>query len=790
MIKLNCYQLRSNSDHKGWLHYLREELNVVKSSQTNFELNLNRPDVKWKWNYLILKHELLYFYSSDDDEQQPCRIINLPTFDLDDDLEFRSGMHVIKIKSQKYRFYFASNDFTSLNEWITKFKAIFNQKKNDESITKSIGVPSTKINEPKTVSCKPIINSNFKPNSTQYRSFNGDHQGQLLKPKNFKHAYSFRDLNLDSTVQNGQMSHLNGLISKSTAQIMMSNQHQRINSPQADQSNENQLFDDQQIAQTLGTKYFNNGSYLRSQSCVDSNLLNKYTKARLMNRELKDSRDKAVNQMSSSDNFSSINPILPPSSRRLHQTNQTDFNSSFNQQNQINQFNEQNQLNKQQEQLNQKVIKKEIPKPQPRISKMKEQNANFVGKIINEFDELSKQCEKQLEHYSSLRKRNGNTNSSNHNLDNRTVTELNKINSNFNSYPRNLTSTAKKENAKNFDTSTETKYLSVLDREYNRLFKEKNPPTPVKPSAVQTATSKEIQSIYLKQHDNPNTINNNNNSSLSDKCNSPISDHSLSSSSGISSCISSYYSMGQDVQTAYSSSTNFSFSPNSKNSSFESQITCADKPPPSKTNEKNNKKDKQVQRKSSFNSFRLFGSSKVLSKLSSSAKTSPEDDQKAIVKNNKGFLTSPRVKRSFFGLRKTSTSLPATNTTAVQTDELNQFEQDRSTHAQTQSSHLNRIKSKSSELLNDHYMDHSHQTNNRFNKPELLQLTNKLLDYEVILPVPQTPETPRKPTMGVSAMLMTNKRRSSSVSCDRIAIEHAFQIYNEKIANTNSNRVP
>lgn len=848
---LNCYQLRNNSDHTGWLHYLREELNEIsKKFSTNFQSTQNEQ-VKWKENYLILKHDLLYFYLNDEDEQQPCRIINLPSFDLTDELDYRAGMHVFKIKSSKYAFSFASEDLNTLNEWINKFKIIFSRKGAKEPNKSTISTENES-----TKSKITIKDSKFKLNTNQYYSFNSNHSNYLNKnlinqiPEQFRLTHSVKDLNLDENKTDDKMKCLNNLMSKSTNQIKLIN-NEKIKISKLD--NDQQLY-------RLGAKYFSNGSYSRSQSCIDSNFINKYTKARMMNKEMKATQlsNQSMNQLTI-DNNSFLPPTSsiksPKKTKKSYQSmnsfyldqkysNNNYVNSSFNRydqfskQNLMNQLNEQNQLNSQQEQeLNQK---KEIPKPQPRISKMKEQNnANFVGKIISEFDELSKVCEKELEHYSSLRKR-----SNNNHMNNKTVNEMNNINLNFNSYPRNLTSTVKKDFKKNDEISIDNEIksnesmsssndnqqsISILDHEYNRLFN-KNPP-----NIIKTATSKEIQSIYLKQYDSvkskinhnlTNLINNSiniapntmNAEKLRERCNSPISDHSLSSSSGIS----SYYSMGQDVQTvkhlsnlsndldAFSSisvdkstntsTNNFSFSPNSKNLLIDHQMkTSSDdcdaklkvvndssidndcqKKLEIKSNEKNTKKEgkKSVQRKSSFNSFRLFGSSKMLSKLSSS-KLSSEDEK--VLNKSKSFLTSPRSKRSFFGLRKNS--LPnSTLSTAVQTeDNLNNLNSISHLNQSNSNDHyLNRTKSKSTELLNNYYMDQSNQKN----RPGLLTLSNKLSDNRISdnyieQNIPQTPETHRKPpTMGLK---MLNKRRSSSVSCDKVAIETAFQMYNEKM---------
>ena len=823
MIKnLNLNQLRSNSDHKGWLYYLRElnQISSVKKSSPNFEeLKQSNEPLKWRENYLILKHELLYFYLKDEDEQQPCRIVNLPTFELDNNLQFKNSLHIFKIKSAKCSFLFASKDLNSLSEWIIKFKCIFNLKKiNDES---------------NLMSKKPIVNSSFKP--AQYHSFNTNHHSsyvnnqfsnanQLGKPTK-QLAHSVRDLNLD---ENDKMNYLNGLMSKSSTQIVFNNRQLNNCSQLNDENQENKQLNNNN---KLSTKqHFNNG--IRSQSCVDSNLLSKYAKARLLSKEAKSNQlnyqlsNQSINQLTTT-NDCTYNSFLPPSSLKssspqitpkqqqfkkcyksmndFYSDQQYSLNDSFdqqelNKQNQINQLNEQNQLNKQQEQqINQKMImQKATPKPQPRISKMKEQNsnnANFVGKIINEFDQLSKYCQNELDHYSSLRKRNSN-------LNNKILNEMNKINSSFNSYPRSQTASInrkdeqQKKNETNLaDTTNKNQQQSLLDREYNRLFSKSSP------ANIKTATSKEIQSIYLKQqqHDQQQIEATTKNTINLDRlrCNSPISDHSLSSSSGIS----SYYSMGQDVQTkylanlsteldnnAYSSnaSTNFSFSPTSKNSSFNQSIEQLDSVNKKndqnlKLNEKDatKKEEKKVHRKSSF---RLFGSSKVLSKLSSS-KSSPEENEKS------------SLKRSFFGGLRKKNSLPTNvNSTAVQTEDKspNQFSNQLSNQLQSNqinhpsflnSHHLNRIKSKSSELLNNYYMDQLNQT-----RADLI--ANKLVDnYEFSnsgVQQPQTPETPRnlKPTMGIMGLL--SKRRSSSVSVDKMAISEAFKIYNEKIEN----RVP
>ena len=858
---LNCYQLRNNADHQSWLRYLREELDSTASKKSSPSVQFAACKsaeqlAKWKQNYLILKHELLYFYANDEDEQQPCRIINLPTFELDDDLAYRGGLHVFRIKSPRYAFSFASDDLSALSTWINKFKGILNSKRPEDRRSPISQTTSQTINQTENKSNKSIVSnksSHFNPTSNQYHSFNSNHHymnqlnGQMLRPKHTRLANSVRDLNADDQSMNDKLNYFNSLMSKSSAPIALSNG--KCN--KFGQTGEHDLQNRPQVYR-LGAKYFNNG--VRSQSCVDSNFINKYSKNRPVqpNQPSSINSTQSISQQSTKDSFLPASPIKPlPAKAQCindfylpgHQLGySTSYNGSFNEplfdptdqlasQNQTNQQNEQNQINQlQEQQMKKDATKMEIPKPQPRISKMKENaNANFVGKIISEFDELSKVCQKELEHYSSLRRRN--------NGPTKTVNEINKINANFNSYPRNLTSTGKKESNQDKNEPDENQ-MSLLDREYNRLFK-KSPPNQ---NHIKTATSKEIQSIYLKQHD-PLAMNSpishpmatSNPDKLRERCNSPISDHSLSSSSGIS----SYYSMGQDVANgkylsnlsaeldAYSSntSTNFSFSPNRHNSttcssldhsadhldkSNDSKLTANSKTDrkqlEQKTNEKAAKKEdkkdekKSVQRKSSFNSFRLFGSSKVLSKLSSSSKSSPEDE-KSKAKN--GFLTSPRLKRSFFGLRKSSLPNAAVQTEPNQSA-LNQLSSSQNSgllvnghHVPFDPHHLNRGKSKSSELLNSYYMDalsreqliREHLNRDQLNSraplsrdqlDQLKQLTlaNKLADgklsdnYEPA--VPQTPESHRKPpTMGLT---MLSKRRSSSVSCNQFEIETAFQM--------------
>lgn len=633
-LNLNCKQLRNNSDHCGFLNFLREELPYKESASgeddggglfsdsTINKSSLNnsfKSPKKWRRNYFILKNDLLYFYPNDDDDQEPSRIINLPIFSLDDNLDYSTanGLNLFKIASLKHAFYFSSTDANELNAWIEKFKNI-------------------------------IIN-NFNPNSIHYHSFNNHYNTSSNKnrqrPKNLRlAAQSFRNLN---DADEGQ-------------QLLLSKNGNSGN-------------------------YFSNG--VRSVSCVDSNLLNKYSRNNLN--------------------------TLPPK--------QQFYLDQLTKQNHKNQVIEQNQSNQQKEMP---------PKPQPRFSKMKQQqqqsDSNFVGKIISSFDELSKQCEKELDYYSSLRKQPQRKNS----------------------------------NEENLLSPRPTKYVSVLDQEYNKLFKQKSPPPSLSKNStiktIKSATSKEIQSIYLKQHEKPS------NNSL--KCNSPISDNS--SSSGIS----SYYSLNNHHQDHHSSS-------------FEQPATIVaqlvDKNEP-KT--ENSKDKKQVQRKSSFNSFRLFGSSRVLSKLSSSSKEN---------ESNKSSTSPPasRQKRSFFGLRKNS--LPTTNNNKSST----------LMNGKSTNNHLSRVKSKSSELLNN-YIDHLSaedfyllKQQEKFNNNKFLTLNTQKLLIDANDTPPQmfsTPETmPRNkqliPCMGITGLkLMNNKRRSSTVSCDRMAIEQAIQLHNEKLLMQNN----
>lgn len=239
---------------------------------------------------------------------------------------------------------------------------------------------------------------------------------------------------------------------------------------------------------------------------------------------------------------------------------------------------------------------------------------------------------------------------------------------------------------------------------------------------------------------------------------SPNSDNSLSSSSGISSYYSAFVDMPNDQRSPVTR-----LPPRPKLPS-----ESGPEPPERPTGNKPVKS----------NSFRLFNSPKLLKKFSTpkyhkerrlekTVKT-PDD----VKKPGNFFLNSPKLARAIFGFKKEANALSGEPCE----EGPGPYETSAAGRAFSGASRLNRSSSDSS------FSSDSPFAATRKAKPALTVATNLPQTHlhlgasldNCSADLPLTPETPRKPTMGVNML----KKRASNVSSDTGSITTALQQYN------------
>ena len=389
--------------------------------------------------------------------------------------------------------------------------------------------------------------------------------------------------------------------------------------------------------------------------------------------------------------------------------------------------------------------------------------------------------------------------------------------------------------------------LSFLDREYNRLYGMKkpnerlSPKTPLPPYVPKSAPTAEIENIYLSKPrtTSASSIGHFDDSSpqltpahYRDRPNTPSSsDNSMSSSSGISSYYSTYLEIpaqqmhrmqNHKRQTASTSSYHSAKSSPlqstdvSHNRAFDfSEAAVGLKKTPPEDVSPNDSSSKAA--KGQKSSFRLFSSPKLLKKLSTPKYHKERHLEKKDVKDvtskvlasdatevarpspktSRLFLGSPKLTRALFGSGSSKKSpplqhsLPLTpKTTPQETSRSAEKAVNTFKSCDLTSNHLNRSSSDSSVQSGAGTQHKSHHiTEKRLTKPELTiqlpLLTESSTDSSEL---PLTPETPRKPTMGVA--MIGKKRRPSNVSTDRSDIESALNQYYGCPASGRSSRSP
>jgi len=364
-------------------------------------------------------------------------------------------------------------------------------------------------------------------------------------------------------------------------------------------------------------------------------------------------------------------------------------------------------------------------------------------------------------------------------------------------------------------------YVSFLDKEYNKLFGNKSPgevtavTTTPKPKS---ATSEEIANLYLTkssltakqsiESDSTSTSEESNGSSinrsvsatkLDRSCNSPISNNSLSSSSGISSYYSSHVNSTLDQANnsinslsspnpSYSSSLSTSVSEDTNHGSTR-LMTSNELISSSNNNgkyspsfEKSSDQEKCMRSPSSKSTFRLFSSPKLLKKFS----TPKYQKERNLERKDGGFkvaedetqsleskliVYSPPLTRTIFGL------IGRRNLTAYDNNAL-ETESDLLLNLNRSSSESSLASSLSSSAPDPKLKRKKVKPNLKITIPPRNEQTNYSSEGTL------SPGTPRKPTMGIA---MIGKKRSSNVSSDKNEIEAALAAFKSEYSNASSN---
>ncbi len=373
--------------------------------------------------------------------------------------------------------------------------------------------------------------------------------------------------------------------------------------------------------------------------------------------------------------------------------------------------------------------------------------------------------------------------------------------------------------------------LSFLDREYNRLYGVKkpnerlSPKNAVSPFVPKSATSVEIENLYTSK---PRTTSSSSigttnidetqfsSPTVRERPQTPSSsDNSMSSSSGISSYYSTYleipaeqmYRIMNKRQTSTSSYHSAKSSP-TPSDCRQTEYQIDDKPsaqqttslPLSNTSGEGWAQSSQKPNKSptKSSSFRLFSSPKLLKKFSTPKYHKERHLEKRDVnklttdekqsKTGRLFLGSPKLTRALFGSSsKKAQTLPSEpvidDSCDNQTIDLtNSSQNDNSFHSKQY--HLNRSSSDSSVTSNPSAFNqlHHHIVEKKLNKPNLTIALPLLTESSDSCETPLTPETPRKPTMGIA---MIGKRRPSNVGSDKSSVELALQQHYGSGSQTN-----
>ena len=853
--RVSCKDL-GEGDCQGWLYQRKEQHRFLGHNS------------RWTKRWVVLKNNYLYCYKEQNEEKAEC-LIHLPGFTVAPALECKSKKHSFKLFNPSTAFQFASDSQSDMSAWMSKMglAAISYMTQNDllpeafcysETDDSEEGVsPTNKQTNRYLLSSKPSPIGGFREQSPAALSSSSSDTNNSIKEELYGRS---RIASSTSTFYDIRQKHKPSTkVSQNSLQNKSTDRPSPIpNSPI--------------IQQRMG--------YLRSASSLEANDITAARNRRQLLSESNNTRYAKIVFPQSQNMKGSFSPQIPP--RRLRAPfNQTSDSGSLDRQ-RLNflknitsgnvckitdSYNSRENIETPTEATPRQI---QAPRPLPRKSINRRENVvpGFVAKMTDNYDLMNKPSESRIPPIPNTPptrpavpkptdKFNGMSKTgtkSEQNTDDTyeyvfrptmAMIKTGIVNPLYERVPNNTwsgdcrsNSTGKSrmplpeemkqsfqqnlnQESKPMNESQSPNELSILDREYNRLYGTKKPnerlsPKKLTPFVPKSASSAEIENIYTSKprKTSVSSIGHFDDSPQltpfggRDRPNTPSSsDNSMSSSSGISSYYSTYLEIPAEQmhrmknnrrQTSTSSyhSTKSSSSPSadcpqSKAKSNELPV-CED-------NENTPKANKSPQKSSSF---RLFSSPKLLKKLSTpkyhkerhlekkdvNNKVTPFEettkDMTTVTKTSRLFLGSPKLTRALFGSSGSSkkNSPPIQLSQPTPQRRVSQ-ENSHSGHKfedsiDTKSVAMNRSSSDSSVQSSNTGVQHKshHIIEKRLKKPELtIELPLVTESSTDSSEMPLTPETPRKPTMGIA--MIGKKRRPSNVSTDRSDIETALNQY-------------
>lgn len=344
-------------------------------------------------------------------------------------------------------------------------------------------------------------------------------------------------------------------------------------------------------------------------------------------------------------------------------------------------------------------------------------------------------------------------------------------------------------------TDPSSSNLSILDREYNRLFGNKSPnelqqAVPPRSAVTTTEVVADLYGLKMTSHKDTSHQTGNGGRTLSEsdagllRSQSPISDHSISSSSGISSSNNSTYI---DSVALLHPSASSCLSNNGKNNLahqvFHSQDFLNQSEASSAT-----ASAKQASKPVKSNSFRLFHSPKLLKKFSTPKYHKERRLEKRDTKSPAGECATPKADGSFFNFghlsnsnsncssRKSAASISTTDSfdratgLASPLSNCNGTHGNISAHLSSQSLSPSAVGGCGGNVSDSSISDKSRTSFSTSSLPKVQRSDSG--DWTGV----NSPDAPKKPTMGVT---MIKKKRASNVSTDKVAIETALLLHQQ-----------
>lgn len=734
-----------------------------------------------------MKNTSLYCYRNPEDLKAEC-LIHMPGFAVSPAPECKSKKFAFKVSNLKTSFHFASDSQRDMNSWMNKIglAAIAYTSRGEKNSPNDLGYSETEESDDGT----PANNRKQKCKTSCPREAS---PGSSSTSSSASSSPSFQRVNYGRSSRTST--------SSSSTTLSSSNQGSSAAppAPKSVQSDSNSTHSQRSTScnRPVITPFQSTVSYYRSPSLDSANVLESKAK-RQQNLVSEESScyaklsfpppspgrsKKFVNKVPAR----SPKPALPArlNTKPASMDKLTDIKKNFDT------LSNHSAPPGKPTIIEANCINKQPPKPQPRTSILKSQTQPNIPKKM----ELLKQDSSE----SGCSSGNSSLNATleKKDLKSADIKRIEQFNPIYNSI------IFKSSIPGSFSEKDESKFVSVLDKEYNKLFGRDTAPSS---KAPMSATSREIFNLYTPKPrtvfahtraDSESSCCNANEDALCgktdqtpqrsvsatkmDRSHSPISDNSLSSSSGIS----SYYSAHQEIPSSVEPDKStvslclplhlpghlplegsLSAEPNAHGEPGDTNLTTASPSPKSTSSSSKNS--------SISSSFRLFSSPKLLKKFSTPkyqkerhqekvksdvkiTKSTPDAQKSPTSKTSRFFLNSPKLTRAFFGspgIKKAEKSKVNSISAGVQTDDLSLS--DSSSYTSSPSCH-----------------SHGNKSNPKSLSVPLPSPSDPVLHNTSDTPL--TPDTPRKPAMGISIL---GKRRPSNVSSDKASIELALQQYN------------